>query len=56
MNTQTINTEVNALINSIEFRQHCANVAKQNGFTAKEWNDNKGMIIHAWAIEVICAK
>jgi len=56
MNTQTINAEVNALINSIEFRQHCANVAKQNGFTAQEWNDNKGMIIHAWAIEVICAK
>jgi acylphosphatase len=54
MNTQTITAQINALINSVEFRQHCANVAKETGITPKEWNENKGMIIHSWAIEVVC--
>ena len=55
-NTTTIMSKVEELINSIEFRKHCANVAKQNGFTAQEWNENKVMILYAWATEVVCAK
>ena len=56
MNTQTITAQINELINSVEFRTNCANIAKQVGITPKEWNENKGMIIHSWAIKVVCAK
>ena len=54
MNTQTITVEINALINSVEFRNNCANIAKQVGITAQEWNENKIAILYIWATEVVC--
>jgi hypothetical protein len=54
MNTQTITAEINALINSVEFRNNCANIAKQVGITSQEWNENKVAILYTWATEVVC--
>ena len=54
MNAQTITAEINALINSVEFRNNCANIAKQVGITSQEWNENKVMILYSWATEVVC--
>ena len=56
MNTQTITAQINTLINSVEFRNNCANIAKQVGITAQEWNENKVAILYTWATEVVCAK
>jgi hypothetical protein len=56
MNTITIQTEMNKrteLIESVEFRKTCANVAKQIGITPEQWESNKAMLMMYFANEYI---
>jgi hypothetical protein len=54
MKAVTIQTEMKRredLVNDLSFRTKCAEMAKQIGITAKEWNENKMFIIMTWANE-----
>lgn len=42
------------LVEDVNFRTICAKAAREMGFTAKEWNDNKAIICLFFANEV-CA-
>jgi hypothetical protein len=56
VNFETINSEIVALINDENFRNTCAQTAKQIGITAQEWNENKVNILYMWASQVVCNK
>ena len=40
------------LVNDINFRKDCAKIAQQIGITAKEWNENKAIILLKWANDI----
>ena len=55
MTTQTfIQTEMKRrtdLVESVEFRTKCADIAQKMGITAEEWNNNKVAILMYFANE-----
>lgn len=56
MTTQvTIESELKRrmdLVENAEFRKSCVGIAKKLGISAKDWNENKALLMMMWANEV----
>jgi hypothetical protein len=56
MKTQvTIESELKRrmdLVENPDFRKSCVEIAKKLGISAKDWNENKGLLLMMWANEV----
>jgi hypothetical protein len=55
-NANTINKEIIALATNASFVKKCAEIAKRNGITSQDWNQDKVHILYMWATQVVCSK